>query len=450
VAEHLAPVLLSHRQGLIKAFPQVLTTMLSKGTYTLKAPLEALTRLLEAGHLDSASTYLELLTATFRQELTYNRCLHLTYLLPKAVLAFGTGGRFDRIRQLTRVITVAHPLADAFIAGMERGLDLLRADRLERFVTLALERFDHNQSLGRKFLSLESKLGIDTCDRMQVTVTLTQVQTALNRYLKARTGLPVAVRPLTALPKSMRSGRHITKPWILSDSRTLYLPEEISRYDERLQNRALYKVLAKLEAGCLEFGTHTFDFERALTLLETRRILPNGVQPPDGVSPANHHDQAHDHGKFYHLFAAPRLAEALFIIFEFGRVRVCLYGRYPGLARQADSVMAKEYWRMAKEQGEPGLLFSLYGRIALGISHQRAAPLPRQHHPTVAACEAHFKKADRKALFEEPTVVALLVASAYPKVAAYLAEDDREQIQPDGFLRIFLRPGKFFLRSFLS
>jgi hypothetical protein len=434
LAEHLVAVLLSHREELIAYFPRVLKIMLAKGAYTLKAPLEALTRLLETADNDAAYAFLELLAATYRQNLTYNRCLHLTYLLPKAVLAFGTAGRYDRIRQLTRVMTVAHNLADALIIGMERGLTLLKADYLDRFVAFGLKRFEENQVLGRKFLSLESKLGLDTCQEMQVTVLLTQVKSSLGRYIKVRTGLPIAVRPLTGLPKTLRNQGFIKKAWVLSDSRTIYLPAEIGRFDNHTENRDLFKILTKLEAGLFEFGTHEFDLQKALDLLERQSPPAMPGFAPDGYAD----DCESDHEAFFGLFASPPLAEDLFTIFEYGRIRVCLNKRYPGLGKKADGTLLGEVARMEGHSSLRGLLSQLYLRIALGMPESKS--IAEQTDPSsigvIGACMDCFQQVGDSISWLQPEPTALVVFLVYDKIVEYLSANAVERSSPGGHIAL--------------
>jgi nitric oxide reductase activation protein len=99
---------------------------------------------------------------------------------------------------------------------------------LERFVSVGLEKFRNNQEPGIRFLSLESKSGIDACSDLLVTVSLSQVRNPLNRYLRARTGIALSVRPLSDLPK-LFSEESNGNPSVCSDGKFIYLPDEISR-----------------------------------------------------------------------------------------------------------------------------------------------------------------------------------------------------------------------------
>ena len=263
MATYLVPVLKHGDDRLLEHFLKTIEIMRQKGTYTLTDPLETLTWLLNSKDPESAARFLDLLSETFSQDLSYNRCQHFTREIPRAVRNMAPDKRGWQIFQLERIIRQDFKLAESFLDGMPRGLAILSKAALDRFVSKALEKNRHNKKLGRKFMALESRLGADTFAGMQVTVPLSQVRTRLNRYVRARIGRPVSIRPLSSLPKLFSDGSG-HGPVVCSDGRSIYLPDEIDRFDRKADNIGLYKILTRMEAGLFEFGTFDFDLERAL------------------------------------------------------------------------------------------------------------------------------------------------------------------------------------------
>ena len=88
IAKHLVPVLTCKDERLAERFEVTTRIMLKKGTYTLKAPFEALSCLIESQELQSAHAFLDLLETTYALDLSYNRSLYLTHSLPRAVRGF--------------------------------------------------------------------------------------------------------------------------------------------------------------------------------------------------------------------------------------------------------------------------------------------------------------------------------------------------------------------------
>ena len=191
--------------------------------------------------------------------------MRFVYTLPTAVASFAPLKRAWQISELSRIVKVDPLMAEAFLQGKDRGLDLLSRESLQRFVDTALEKFSQAPDQGIKFMALDSSTALDLCRELQVAVPLSQVQQTMARYVRARTGLSVAIQPTTS-GRGAFAGLPLDAPMGFSDTRTIYLPEEIGCFPSQSENRALYMALAKLEAGLLEFNTHEFDFEKALDL----------------------------------------------------------------------------------------------------------------------------------------------------------------------------------------
>ncbi len=154
MATHLVPVCKYGDNRLLKYFLHTLDIMQTKGSYTLKDPLEALSELLNSQDLESASAYLELLADTFAVELSYVQCQHFAYILPRAVLDFAPLRRIWQIGQLRRVVQTDVRLADPFLDGLEKGLHLLSKEALNRFVSLGLDKLKRSRKSAAKFLRI--------------------------------------------------------------------------------------------------------------------------------------------------------------------------------------------------------------------------------------------------------------------------------------------------------
>ncbi len=348
MAVFLPPVLVCKNNRLLKLFEHTVEIMLKKGTYTLAAPLEFLSIMLDGGDIKSALVYLRLLSEIFSQDFSYNQSLRLCYMLPKALGQFPPEKRTWQIRQLRRVVREDIRLAELFSDGMKNGLCLLSQKELSRFITMGLTKFRLNPDSGKKFLSLESKLGKDTCAEMQSTVFLSQIQQALNRYLRARIGIQIAVRSLALIKHEVTA----PPPMVVSDGKFIYLPDEISIFSQKYENMEIYKCLTKLESAYYEFHTFDFDLEKAL---ERAGILSE----PFEIDSQNLSDME----RFFGFFPIKKLACDLFTIFEHGRIRVLLYRNYPGIIRQILPLLQREAVRLC--QNTP--LFHLYARIALDM-----------------------------------------------------------------------------------
>ncbi len=373
----LVPVFKHGDEGFLEHFLHTVDIMLSKGTYTLRMPLEFLSHLLVDRDLESATVYLDLLGQTFSQNLSYSKSQHFSYILPRAVSSFSRSKRAWQIEQLVRVIQTDVFLADPLIEGLEKGLYLLSQEALSRFVSLGLEKFKRSRQLGIKFFSLESKLAIDTYTEMQVTIPLSQVQQQLNRYLRARTGQNLTIRPLSSLPKPFRKDPY-KNSLVCSDGKFIYLSDEISIFPDKTGNTNLYKCLTRLEAGYYEFGTFEFDLEKVFgrPLLRVKSGIMNTAPnshvlrsgPVQDLKDEPQNQRSHsDLEHFFLSFPITALASDLFTIFEQGRIRLLLTRSYPGLIRQVLPILHREAARMAQRSKAGQVLFLLYCWVSLGI-----------------------------------------------------------------------------------
>ncbi len=314
-ARHLVPVLLCGDEGLVKSFEDATHIMLGKGTYTLKAPLEALSTLIGQNDLASAHAFIDLLSVTYQLDITYNRCVYLTHTLPRAVTGFSVRRRLWQIRGLTRVIEEDEHLADDYLQGLAAGLHLLKETALDAFLDRAFERYEKDSEAGGRFLSLDSRQAKSLCRDLQVAVPLGEVRAALERYLNARTGLAVAVRPLGAVGTQL----------VRCDGRIIYLPGETDLLEKKKANVDLLKLLVRLEAGAIEFGTFDLDVEKALG-------DDNTTSPTADVDS--------DLKKLVSRFENFQAALDLFTLFEQARIARHVRQRYPGLSRRIEAALA--------------------------------------------------------------------------------------------------------------
>jgi hypothetical protein len=351
MAENLPAVLQCNDVNLLDKFLKAWRAMAQKGSHTLGEPLQALGRLLAAGDRPAAAVYLGLLHDAFGRDLTYEEGRCLSRALPRAALGLIRERRAWQLSELSRVIRTDHRLADPFLTGLGKGLALLSESALKDFVSGALARYRRNPRLGTRHLALESQAGQEHFASLQVSVGFAQVRDRLQRYLQARTGLALALRPLSDV-----AAAHGLAPGALvcSDGQAIYLPAAIGRFARRQDNLALYTLLVRLEACFHEFGTVDFDFDKAL---ERCRPYMGGASPPDG--------EAGDIGRFLGMFPDPPLAADLFTVFELGRIRQCLVRHYPGLVRRHYPLLRRE--ALADSGLAGGFLACLFLRIALGL-----------------------------------------------------------------------------------
>lgn len=423
MATHLVPVCKHGDNRLLEHFLHTFEVMQSKGSYTLNDPLEALSELLNFRDLESASAYMKLLADIFAGELSYVQCQHFAHILPRAVLDFAPLRRIWQIKQLRRVVKTDVRLTDPFLEGLEKGLYLLTKEALNRFVSLGLDKLKRSRKSAAKFLSLESKLGADTFAQMQVVVPFSHVQAQLNRYVRARTGLAISVRPLSDLPEAfLQADRQRTLA--CSDGKFIYLPAEISTFPSKEENINLFKCLTRLEAGLYECNTFDFDLEKALE--RCKKILDFGFWNADfnglklDSDLVQNQKDLSDLERFFDLFPVPELAADLFTVFEHGRLKIMLGKLYPGLVRQTLPLLRREALRMLNPATPVGLVALLYLWIALEIDVPKKLDVEKVLLDHAAKISARFEEAI--AVDETVETCAEMVAAGYKDLERLLQQ----------------------------
>jgi len=353
----LPDVLLSPDIGLWDAFRETLTILLSKGEYLVRAPLEGLAPLASAPD-GSARAYLELLQAVFDRTLSYNRCQYLGNLLPRAVGQLQEKARTAQIQQLIRLIRADLDLLEPYLEGLSEGLALLSPRALHAFVDQALERASQDPQAVRRFLGLRSRQGRAAGRELQTAVRLNDIMPRLTRYLQARIGRTAGIRPFSAI-RQFTDRRSAGHPRSATDGVHLYLPDIVDVHATREANARLLTVMAKFEAGPLEFGTFSFDLERAVDLgcLAARPF----TDPSSGTAGAS------DFTRFSRCYDDPRLVLDLFTVFEHARIRLRLAQAYPGLVRSGLPMFQAALQSGLDSGRRASFLDVCYGVLALGL-----------------------------------------------------------------------------------
>jgi len=357
MAECLPPVL-AHGDGETFArFQQAWEAMARKGTHTLREPLLAVGPMLVGGDRAAAVAYLELLHTLFATDLSYEEGRAFSVALPKAARGLAPQRRHWQLQALHRVARTDRRLVEPFLTGLSRGLGLLRENTLRDFVADALLTCQRQREHGTRFLALESLAAQERFSALQVSVGFFQVRDRLRRYLHARTGLALSIRPLSTLTAA-EAAELGPERMVCSDAQAIYLPDEIDRFAGKEENAGFYRLLVRLEACFHEFGTFDFDGEKARepcraemggTLAETAAEAP---ERPDLEA-------------FLGRFPDPVLAADLFTVFELGRIRKRLERTYPGLVRRLYPVLRQAFNHNVRSAPSP--LQQLLARLGLAL-----------------------------------------------------------------------------------
>lgn len=410
MAECLPPVLSHGSADLLSRYATAWEAMARKGSYTLREPLLALGPVLASGDGETAAVYLDLLQVVFDSDADYPECRALATDLPKALLAFAPRRRRYQAVTLLGLARRDRRLIDAFLGGMTRGLHLLDEEALGRFVAESMAAHRRHRDAVQRALALETESARIRLGHLQVSVGCGQVRDRLARYLNARTGLALSIRPISTLPAvhaaALEPGR-----LVCSDHEAIYLPDEVDRFGRREENEHLYRLLVRLEASLHEFGTFEFDLANA------PGAAPMGEAFDAGVP---------DIARFVGRFPDPVRAADLFTLFELGRIRLRLAVSYPGLVRRWYPFLQAVF--RAERPGDAGPLDRLFEQVALGLDSGSGPAVPAAAafvremsaaSPVEAAAALTVRFYDRYSARDIPGPAPPFGWRAWPNPAAY-------------------------------
>jgi hypothetical protein len=410
MAECLPPVVSHGSAELLQRYATAWEAMARKGSYTLREPLLALGPILASGDGESAALYLDLLQIVFDSDAAYPECRALAAALPKALLAFPPQRRRYQVETLLRLARRDRRLIEAFLDGMGRGLHLLGEEALDRFVAESLAAHRRHPDALQRALALDTQGARTRLGLLQVSVGWGQVRDRLARYLNARTGLGLSIRPISALP-AVHASTLVPGRLVCSDHEAIYLPDEVDRFGRREENEHLYRLLVCLEASLHEFGTFEFDL----------------ANTPGPGSPGEAFDsEAPDIARFLGRFPDPVRAGDLFTVFELGRIRLRLFESYPGLVRRGYPFLQAMF--RSERPGDAGPLDRLFEQVALGLDSGPGPAIPAAGvfareisaaSPVEAAAALTARFYDRYAAQEIPGPAPPFGWRPWPNPAAY-------------------------------
>ena len=332
------------------------------GPYPLGQVTNGVLALFEVGGAELATSFARMVGAALQQGVVEKELVRLVERLVTGIKGLDASKRLWQTTQLERVIVIERHLAPAFLRGFERGVRFLKEPQLKQFVTAALTGDDRGERRSR-FLGLEAISSRDLCRQLQTMAPLATQLTSLHRYLNARSGKGVSVRPLSEIPLNSINCRIAS----CTDGKKIFLPSEMESGRTVKENETRYRLLSGLELALIEAQSFTFDFSLWQRLRRHKGLAasPDGICGDIDIAPPEEFKFS-DYYTFFALFPYPELAEKLFNLAEFTRVRGFLEQYYPGFAKRVKIIT--DYCQEPLESALIGtrLAHYLYQRMVLG------------------------------------------------------------------------------------
>lgn len=249
---------------------------------------------------------------------------------------------FQLLREVLATRSAALPLA---VRALPELLQAMEDEPLRAFLAQGLVLHGLSAQRAESFLRQESGQGRAAAKALRKGTSLPEVQRTLALYARAHCGEDVQVR--AGQGRAFSDGHHV------------YLPESIDRFgDER--DWLLYKVQTAIGAAYLEFGTFNLDLSR---------VPGEWPEPREGESEVE---------RFLRTFSNRSLARDLFQVLEDARVEARLRSRYPGVARDLDTVGVELRGERPEPPGAAARAVESLAREAWGLPPLALQPAERR------------------------------------------------------------------------
>ena len=209
-----------------------------------------------------------------------------------------------------------------------------------------------NRDAGVAYFKLESLTSETSLSRISSSVEYDSVKDLLQLYCSALAGVDLEILPSSELVDKNIGWSSTMNP--TTEGKSIYVPEIINRYDNKITNYKWFKVISSHQVGRLEFGSFNFHFDsESIYFNNMREDLYNDFSkkiktqeqihfPLEDENSENEIDAVKtkktDFNKFFELFQSRKLVSDIFAIVEDTRVENRIKNKYSGLKNDFDNV----------------------------------------------------------------------------------------------------------------
>ncbi len=210
-----------------------------------------------------------------------------------------------------------------FLTNVPTVLQRIRLDELDAWHASGMQILQHTHDGGEAYFRLQSTRSEDILETLSARIELSRVGEILRLYCKALTGRNLSIQTTASLTEKgigwMDQARAST------EGTTIFLPEVMERYHDKVENFAAMKVFATHQAARIEFGSFEFQMDRPAMVFENDR--------PAVLATMESSNAATDVERFFDLFPDRQLASDLYTIVEDTRIDAAIRREYGGIRR---------------------------------------------------------------------------------------------------------------------
>ncbi|MFL2767923.1 MAG: nitric oxide reductase activation protein NorD [Dehalococcoidia bacterium] len=262
---------------------------------------------------------------------------------------------YDKIFELCKDLSVKQPkVITGFLSVVPDILGKIDVSKIDEWYEEGIELLSTNADAGIAYFKLESLTSENSLNKISSSVEYESIKELLQLYCSALAGDDLEILPSTDLVEKNIGWSSTMNP--TTEGKSIFVPEMINRFDDKLSNYKWFKVISSHQVGRLEFGSFKFNFDTPSILFDDMRLdlykdfvkkskLAEKIHFPledsdDNIEPKSDITKT-DFNKFFDLFENRKLISDVFAIVEDTRIEQNIKRKYMGLSLDFENVKSQ-------------------------------------------------------------------------------------------------------------
>ena len=264
---------------------------------------------------------------------------------------------YDEILELCQELAHVQPqVIIGFLTKAPEILNKIDTNQMKEWFDEGLKLLNLNRDAGVAYFKLESLTSETSLSRISSSVEYDSVKDLLQLYCSALAGVELEILPSSELVDKNIGWSSTLNP--TTEGKSIYVPEIINRYDNKITNYKWFKVISSHQVGRLEFGSFNFHFDAESVYFNNMRedlyndflkkqkaqeqihfpLEDDNLENQPESPSENVITKKTDFNKFFELFQDRKLVSDIFAIVEDTRVENCIKNKYSGLTKDFENV----------------------------------------------------------------------------------------------------------------
>ncbi|MQG06682.1 MAG: hypothetical protein FI681_02560, partial [SAR202 cluster bacterium] len=167
---------------------------------------------------------------------------------------------YDEILELCKELEQVQPqVIIGFLTKVPEILNKIDINQMKEWFDEGIKLLNLNRDAGVAYFKLESLTSETSLSRISSSVEYDSVKDLLQLYCSALAGVDLEILPSSELVDKNIGWSSTMNP--TTEGKSIYVPEIINRYNNKITNYKWFKVISSHQVGRLEFGSFNFHFD---------------------------------------------------------------------------------------------------------------------------------------------------------------------------------------------